>query len=489
MYKFTILWLFVFGYTACTYYPETAPQADTHPVMIPDYRECTVPPNIAPLNFKLPNADLSRIRFMSDNNTLLDIKGGAKTDIPLKFWQRMLRDMKGQEIRIKILARSAGSGNWEEYPVFNIHIAQEEIDPYIAYRLIEPGYELWGQMGIFQRNLSNFEETAVIENRLLDKGCINCHSFADYSPDRFMFHVRKENGGTVIADRGKIEKINLKTPATIGAGTYPMWHPSGNYIAFSVNVTRQAFHAYQEKKIEVYDLESDLIIYDVHQKTVLADPRFNNSPAWETFPAWSPDGEWLYFCQANPQQMPFEYKKLKYGIYRVPFSPGNGKLGDSLQLLTDTTVESGCSAVMPRISPDGRYLLYTAAECGTFPIWHKEADLHMLDLQNNREIDISELNSEEVESYHSWSSNSRWILFSSRRTDGRYTRLYLAYLDPEGKVHKPFPLPQQDPDFYTHFLKSYNIPEFIKGKIELNEAGFAEQIEALQPASVTTKTE
>ena len=79
---------------------------------------------------------------------------------------------------------------------------------------------------------------------------------------------------------------------------------------------------------------------------------------------------------------------------------------------------------------------------------------------------MDEVNSDDVESYHSWSSNSRWLVFSSRRIDGLYTRPYLVHIDENGKTGKPFVLPQEDPDFYSRFMFSYNIPEFVKGKVE-----------------------
>ena len=60
-------------------------------------------------------------------------------------------------------------------------------------------------------------------------------------------------------------------------------------------------------------------------------------------------------------------------------------------------------------------------------------------------------------------------MYGSRRLDGRYTRLYMAYWDPQGKPHKPFLLPQKDPRHNTWRLKSYNVPEFILDRVELPE--------------------
>jgi hypothetical protein len=81
---------------------------------------------------------------------------------------------------------------------------------------------------------------------------------------------------------------------------------------------------------------------------------------------------------------------------------------------------------------------------------------------------VSEANSDQTESYHSWSSNSRWFVFSSRRIDGLYTRPFIAFLDENGKAGKPFLLPQADPDYYERLLFSFNVPEFVSAPVDLN---------------------
>ena len=77
-----------------------------------------------------------------------------------------------------------------------------------------------------------------------------------------------------------------------------------------------------------------------------------------------------------------------------------------------------------------------------------------------------------MESYHSWSSNGRWIVFSSRRDDRTYTRLYLAWFDAQGRAHKPFLLPQRDPQQNLRLFKSYNIPEFTVDPVKLAPKDF-----------------
>ena len=94
----------------------------------------------------------------------------------------------------------------------------------------------------------------------------------------------------------------------------------------------------------------------------------------------------------------------------------------------------------------------------------------MISLQGSAPVDTDILNSTDVESYHSWSSNGKWIIFSSRRLDGLYTRFFIAHLNKNGKFSKPFLLPQKDPDENNLRMKSFNIPEFIKDKITITRS-------------------
>jgi hypothetical protein len=82
------------------------------------------------------------------------------------------------------------------------------------------------------------------------------------------------------------------------------------------------------------------------------------------------------------------------------------------------------------------------------------------------------LNSDESESHHAWSSNGRWIVFSSKRGDGLTARPFLAYFGADGHTGKPFVLPQKDPTLYLKLDKTFNRPEFVKGKIKVGPRDF-----------------
>ena len=198
----------------------------------------------------------------------------------------------------------------------------------------------------------------------------------------------------------------------------------------------------------------------------------------ETFPYWSPDGRMLYYVSADISRLaPMReyyygphYDELKYNLMRIPFDPATRSFGTA-ECFFDAAGRDK-SATFPRISPDGRYLLFTLAGFGQFHIWHRDADLYLQDLSTGDLRPLAEVNSEETESYHSWSSNGRWIVFSSRRDDRTYTRLYLAWFDAEGRAHKPFLLPQRDPQQNLRLFKSYNIPEFTVDATTLSPKDF-----------------
>ena len=456
---------------------------DTLPSIFPDYMDVTIPQNIAPLNFKLVDTcSFEKAYAIFENGTQqLAVKAKkGKFSIPLSKWKKLLKDVSENTLRVSIRAKI--QGEWVSYTAFRIFVASEPIDSYLAYRLIEPGYEVWNEMGIYQRCLEDFKESVIINNKRTDYSCMNCHSFCMQNPEKMLFHIQDNYPGTLLIDGDRIEKLNTKTEQTLSAFGYPSWHPSGRYVAFSVNNTQQACHLTNPNREEVFDLASDVVVYDVNRQEIITAPPLYSDSIFETFPTFSPDGRTLFFCSADTLQMPSESDKVKYSLCAISFDPESRRFGTRVDTLYNAKARGGRSVSFPRISPDGKYLMFTLSGYGNFSIWHKDADLYMIDLQNRKTTSLDTLNSNDTESYHSWSSNSRWVVFSSRRIDGLYTRPYIAYINAEGEPAKPFLLPQKDVDFYHRFMKSYNIPEFITGKVK--QSGYKLSEKAINDAGI-----
>ena len=463
--------------------PQTYIECTDSLYLYPDYKNIIIPSNIAPLNFTIDNGAEKYIVSLKGQNgqELLTESDQNLIQFNPEKWRELLKQTIGTKIKVQIYGYN--KKQWEKYKSYSLSIA-EPIDSFLSYRLIEPGYELYRQIGLYQRNLTSFEVSTIYENNRIydDKNnhCVNCHNYQGYHAENMLFHVRAAHGGTIIADNKQIKKIIINHDSILSSGVYPSWHPHQKWIAFSTNKTGQIFHIKHKEKVEVQDMGSDLIFYDAENNHVFNI--FKTKNAFETFPCWSPDGQKLYYCVAEPQELAnipdsllesffvTNYDKIFYNIHVLDFNEKE-KTFSNPKLVVDCMSQNK-SASVPRISPDGNYLLYTLGDYGQFHIWHKSADLWVKDLKNDSTYALTETNSKDVDSYHTWSSNGRWIVFSSRRDDGNYTRIYLAYFDRNGRGHKAFLLPQENPEENILLLKSYNVPELTKDALQWTESDF-----------------
>lgn len=452
--------VFYLAFISCTRIPESFETVADNVRLQPDYSEITIPENISPLNFKIEeDGEGFALKIISENRqelTLYSKKGEFR--FSEKNWKKLLKNSSW----ISYVTFVKRGETWYSYPAFKNYVLPEKIDPFLYYRLLYPGYESWSEISIVQRNLENFSEKTVVNNNAAGQNCVNCHSFNAQNPDNFMFHMRGSHGGTFILNNNKLEKFNLKTAEMENGAVYPRWHPSGNFVAFSSNKVVQQFHSAEEKKIEVSDLNSSLVLFDVMKNEILQIPVDLEKQYMDTYPEWSPDGNSLYFCRARQISENYNYQDVKYNLFQVEFTPETRQFGKPVLVFDAEKTRKSVS--FPRISPDGNMLVFTLHDYGCFSIWHKEADLYFVDLISS-EVGKLELNSDFSESYHSWSSNGKWLVFSSKRGDGLTARPYISFIGENGKATKPFVLPQEDPAFYNDFLKTFNIPELSKAEI------------------------
>jgi len=439
----------------------------------PDYSGILIPPNIAPLNFSIKesgNEYFVRIRSIKGDPIRIQNSSG-NIQIPVDSWRRLLTENAGQQLIVDIFIRNQ-TDQWIRFDSVVNRITQAPIDNFIVYRRFGPLFNNFRKMGIFQRSLESFNEEPIFLNHLTSNNCVNCHNFWQKGTDRWLLHMRGGPGTSMLLTMdGKVRKIDTKTKFN-GPTAYPAWHPSGNLIVFSVNKLHLFFHQTGECR-DVIDKYSDIILYDIPTNTITTTPAISSPDRMEIWPAWSPDGNFLFFCSApkietfknSDEDGDLAYDKIKYDLMRISYDPVNHIWGKLETVVS--SAELKLSITEPRVSPDGRFVLFTAAHYSQFPIYLPSADLYLLDLANGKWRKL-EVNSDQTDSFHSWSSNGRWIVFSSKRDDGLFTRPYFSFIDSLGNTFKPFVLPQENPLFYKTSLELYNVPEFTKEPVHLS---------------------
>lgn len=426
------------------------------PEIRPDYTDIVIPVNIAPLNFSLDGASSLRATVQGSKRTYTFASCGHKMTFPLRKWKKMLSDEAGSTLEVTLRARLDGRRITLE--PFTWEVRPEQIDSYISYRLIEPAYEVWNMLSIEERCTEDFSERVLADNSITGRSCMNCHiSNRAEVPTTFM-HARSKGGATLYQREGRIRKIDTATDSTAGAAVYGEISADGRWGIFTTADIRNALHTAAQERFEVFDASSDLILLDFERGTVSDTPLVKGPEFQETFPCWSADGRKVYFCRAAALEQPAQTTEMHYDLYSIDFDPETGRLGDELTLVYDAAA-AGSSVSIPKCSPDGTRILFCASDYGTFPLWHSETDLRMLDLMTGEVDKMPLTNGPYGDSYHCWSTNGRWICWASKRDDRVYGRPYFAFVREDGSTTKAFVLPQKNPDKYSTQLKSYNIPE------------------------------
>jgi len=465
--------------------PENAEQVNELPPIYPDYIGVTIPVEIAPLNFDYNGGEFETMYILAKGSKSGELEAGGTTiDFDMDDWHELTRQNQGGEISMTVYVKK--EGKWKQYQDFKVFVSNHPLEEWgLTYRRIAPGYEVYGKLGLYQRDLSTFEETPIIENTYVAGACFNCHTSNRTNPDQFTFHVRGDHGATMVQQHGNREWLKARNDSLHGSMVYPYWHPSGKYCAYSTNQTHQSFHAVREERIEVFDQASDVFVFNPNTHELLLDKRLMTPDHYETYPVFSPDGKTLYFCSSDAKPIPSEYKEIRYNICKIDFNAENGTYGEKIDTVFHASA-LGKSATHPRPSYDGKYLMFTLADYGCFPIWHNEADNYILNLQTGEAKPLTEANSPQTDSWHNWNVNSHWFVFTSRRGNGLYTRLYLAHIDDNGNASKPFLLPQRNPaEYYDALIDSYNTPDFTARKVEFDTRSAAREISSDE--RITTK--
>jgi len=456
------------------------------PKICPDYCNVVIPPNIAPLNFRINEIGIEfRGELRGEKSSQITFNS-CKSGIVFSQseWRHLLLENKGTNLTLSLEAKQK-DGRWVRFQPVTMTVAQEAIDPCLVYRLLGPDCVWFRNVGIYQRNLENFDEHPILQNSSIHGGCINCHTFQNNCPDFFSFQIRPgmdkrvTKAGMILVRGGKAQWLETKSAAAPSPPGYHCWNPKAPIAAFSMSKPDQIFRSTGAEIRDVFEYHSDIAALNLESGNASTVPELSNPERLETFPGWAADGNTLYFCSAktlwgskgNPT--PEQIAKTQFDLMSVKYDRTNGSWGKPDVLVSSAI--TGKSCLEPRASPDGRFVLFCMTDYGGFPIHQASCDLYLLDVKSGqyRRLDC---NSNQADTWHSWSSNSRWFVFSSKRDNGLLARPYICHVDATGKEHKAFVLPQKDPAFYETWLRTYNVPELVTGPVPISQKELTDAI-------------
>jgi Flp pilus assembly protein TadD len=310
--------------------------------------------------------------------------------------------------------------------------------------------------------------------------CGNCHSFADngsvlgldvdYGNDKGAYGIMPVAKRMVMDDAKSITWADYKrTDGELTFGLLSRVSPTGRYVISTVK-DRSVFVAMPDLMISqlFFPIKGILVVYDREQQTYAALPGADDPQYVQTNAVWSPDGTEIVFARSKAYrterldqqnsalidekdvpEFTVEKKPFRYDLYRIPFNDGKG--GTPVPL--EGASNDGMSNYFPKYSPDGKWIVFTKSK--NYMLLQPDSELYIIPTAGGRARRLR-YNTPRMNSWHSWSSNSRWLVFSSK-VNGPYTQLFLTHIDEQGNDSPPVLLER-----FTSPDRAANIPEFVK---------------------------
>jgi Flp pilus assembly protein TadD len=309
--------------------------------------------------------------------------------------------------------------------------------------------------------------------------CGNCHSFADngsalgldvdYGNDKGAYAIMPVGKHMVMDDAKIITWADYKrADGELTFGLLSRVSPSGRYVVSTVK-DRSVFVAIPDLMISqlFFPIKGILVVYDRETKTFAALPGADDPRYVQTNAVWSPDGREIVFARTTayrPERLDqknsalvdekdvpeflVEKKPFRYDLYRIPWSDGKG--GTPVPI--EGASNDGMSNYFPKYSPDGKWIVFTKSK--NYMLLQQDSELYIIPAAGGRARRLR-YNTPRMNSWHSWASNSRWLVFSSK-VNGPYTQLFLTHIDEQGNDSPPVLLER-----FTSPDRAANIPEFV----------------------------
>ena len=309
--------------------------------------------------------------------------------------------------------------------------------------------------------------------------CGNCHSFSqdgrtlgmdvDYANNKASYVITQVEREMTLAASDIITWSDYrKDEPQQTYGFLSQVSPDGRFVVSTVK-DKSVFVAKQGLAFSqlFFPIQGILVVYDRTRRCFQALPGADDPGYVQSNPAWSPDGKHLVFARAKAYQLQnrdaegkvllsasecaefLEGQKLfQFDLYVVPFNEGRGGVAEPLPGAS----RNGRSNFFPKFSPDGKWIVFCQAR--SYMLLQPDSELFIIPAEGG-EARRLRANTASMNSWHSWSPNSRWLVFSSK-ANTPYTQLFLTHIDENGESSPPVLL-----EHFTAPDRAANIPEFL----------------------------
>ncbi|MGD8782420.1 MAG: tetratricopeptide repeat protein [Ignavibacteria bacterium] len=309
--------------------------------------------------------------------------------------------------------------------------------------------------------------------------CGNCHSFSadgsllgmdvDYANDKGSYGIVKTAERMTLANENIITWSDYKREdKELTFGLLSQVSPDGKYAVSTVK-DRSVFVAVDNLAFSqlFFPVKGILAVYSREDETFKALPGASDKKYVQSNPEWSPDGKYIIFSRSKAITLESIRNKggvlltaddcrefinrdslFKFDLYRIPFNNGKGGKPEPIKGAS----KNGMSNYFAKYSPDGKWIVFCKAE--SFMLLQKDSELYIMPAGGG-EARRMRCNTNRMNSWHSWSPNSKWLVFASK-VNSPYTQLFITHIDEEGNSSPAVLLSQ-----FTASDRAANIPEFV----------------------------
>jgi tetratricopeptide (TPR) repeat protein/Tol biopolymer transport system component len=395
-------------------------------------------------------------------------------------WAEIKRRTEGRDGEVAIVGVGPGAGA-ASAALVRIRTSTDPVADSIFYREVplpfieavqDPSRIRWR----FGSIASDDRPPVVLENLPV---CGNCHSFSgngsvlgldvDYGNDKGGYAVLPVSEQMVLSDEQIITWSDYeRDDGELTFGLLSQVSPDGRYVISTVK-DRAVFVATPGIEFSqlFFPIKGILVVYDTVTGTYTPLPGADDPEYVQSNPTWSPDGQWIVFARTKAYrkagienagdilldenavpEFVEDKEPYKFDLYRVPFNEGRGGKAEPLE----GAAQNGMSNFFAKFSPDGKWIVFCKAE--NYMLLMPDSELYIIPAEGG-EARRLRANTPRMNSWHSFSSNGRWLVFSSK-ANTPYTQLFLTHIDEEGRSTPPVVLER-----FTGDDRAANIPEFV----------------------------